>query len=591
MDDDAKLFLGGCLLCIISAVLIGLTGFFSVNCDETICQINSSTLDQIKTTNYALWIPISFLFVIGIVMISASRNAYFKKLILGEHIDSYFVKLWSSGIFQLTSLTLLISSSYLYSIIVSNYFICDAARKDTLLHCLTGMIVVSTMLTLASIYVFYDFWRETDEQKIENAKKAITEFDKIKTKLGDGDGSPLTTSRLKELEKMLKNADGLSPDTLENIEIKEKSNDIETLIEKNKQKEIDLKTKYTDLQNSKMNESARKIKEGQMNSTLKNFQAKNDVEKFKFICENKKDPQLYDKLMEQIKDNASLKAHVEACCEGETEPKCIEFDKKQAEQKSENAKKTILQEKAKKYYDDFEKNKGKQLEQLKIIKQICDEKESEQPIYLEKILHDYGRKLKGDLNATDICLEKTGPISSITKLDEKIEKLKQSYNGYDGTIAIKSKTSPGNDTTPGGDDGTIADMPITPSPGNMITTNKTSADKGIFSDMPITPSPENKSVKNSIGSMEIKLFGSESDKKVNDQINKVIGEADKINSLFVNDEYKERMNIDDLTNLYTDLEKKGAKSELLKNLSERIKIAREYTGKDIRTFFRHNYSQ
>ena len=132
-----------------------------------------------------------------------------------------------------------------------------------------------------------------------------------------------------------------------------------------------MKTKYTDLQNSKMNESARKIKEGQMNSTLKNFQAKNDAEKFKFICENKKDPQLYDKLMEQIKDNATLKARVEACCEGVTEPKCIEFDKKQAEQKTENAKKTLLQENAKKYYDDFEKNKDKQLEQLKIIKQIC----------------------------------------------------------------------------------------------------------------------------------------------------------------------------------------------------------------------------
>ena len=217
-SSDGVLFISGLLLCIIGAVFIALLGIFSVNCDSTICTISQSTQNQITTTYYALWIPVVFIFLIGLLMITASKKPNIAE---GLGIDQtgtsrYITSIWSTFLFQLSSATLLFSSIYLYSIIDSDHFVCDVERKTTMLHCLTGMIVMSSGLFLYSMYVLYNFWKETDEQKLENAKKAIKEFNKIKDKIPGGDGNQTTTEKIDEFRKSVEKVDGLGETTIEN---------------------------------------------------------------------------------------------------------------------------------------------------------------------------------------------------------------------------------------------------------------------------------------------------------------------------------------------------------------------------------------
>jgi len=296
--SDGVLFISGLLLCIFGAVFIALIGVFSVNCDSTICQIPASIENQITTTYYALWIPVIFLFLIGLLMITASKKPKIAEgLGIGQTGPSrYITNMWSTCLFQLSSMTLLFSSIYLYSIIKSDNFVCDIDRKTTLLHCLTGMITMSSGLFLYSMYVLYDFWKETDEQKLQNAKNAIDEFKKIKSRIPDGDGNQKTTEKIEEFRKAIEKADGLGETTVENIEFKESLGELDAFIEKNYIKKEALSEKLKSVELDRLTGSRKKEMELALSDKLKEFNTLPDDQKIKFICDNKKDLQLYEKL-------------------------------------------------------------------------------------------------------------------------------------------------------------------------------------------------------------------------------------------------------------------------------------------------------
>ena len=216
-DAQSNHFLGGIFLFLFSIIFIILFGIFSTNCDNTVCTIPATTMLQLTNIRYAIWIPTSLLLVLGVYMIAGVRN---NKLMI---TNKTVIGLWCN-IFPIISLTLLVSSCLLYSIINADGFNCGDATPSksskiaysdlhvSLFHMVTGMITMSGVLFCISVYTLYDFWRETDEQKIEKAKNAISQFDKIKTLSPGGSPKPDIKNDLTKLKKALEEGATINKD-------------------------------------------------------------------------------------------------------------------------------------------------------------------------------------------------------------------------------------------------------------------------------------------------------------------------------------------------------------------------------------------
>jgi len=355
-DAHANHFGGGIFLVLFSITFIILFGIFTANCDSTVCTIPNTTMLQLTNIKYAIWVPIASLLLIGVFMIAGARN---NKLMIK---NKTVIGLWCN-IFPVISLTLLVSSSLLYSIINADGFKCGDVNSPNykiaysdlhiqLFHYVTGMISMSAVLFCISVYVLYDFWKETDEQKIQKAKDAVVEFEKIRTISPAGSRKPGMASNLTSLKKALE--DGAKLDPEKDAEYYEKMEEIQAYLEKSEGLREEKDKQFQEIELSKLTKSAEQQEKSlsaiNAKKLLKDFDSITDQnEKIKAICKYaKSDQQVYEALKQTpfYKTNSE---RIEAVCGG---------------------KQTLL------LYDMLEKYKGAQekrdnLTILQTIEEVC----------------------------------------------------------------------------------------------------------------------------------------------------------------------------------------------------------------------------
>lgn len=418
-DAHANHFLGGIFLVLFSITFIILFGIFSSNCDSTVCTIPNTTMLQLTNIKYAIWVPIVSLLLIGVFMIAGARNNNF--MIKNET----FIGLWCN-IFPVISLTLLVSSSLLYSVINADGFKCGDVNSPNsktvysdlhiqLFHYVTGMISMSAVLFCISVYVLYGFWKETDEQKIQKAKDAFARFEKITAFKADGLDNAKIISELPTLKKALEEGANLDPEKY--LVYTGKIADIQTYLEKSEEIRKGNYNKLQEIELSKVTKSAEQnaqtLSAINAKTLLKDFDSiKDDNEKIKAICKYaKSDQQVYDAL-KQTEFYKTNSKKIDATCSGTLD---AYTDKLAQEQR------------VKKYYNEFEiaLKKGDPVDILGSLDKVCglQIKDSYKDQILEKIVGDYGKTITGyGVDIRQVCgISGIPGTSSTRRLQELIE--------------------------------------------------------------------------------------------------------------------------------------------------------------------------
>lgn len=403
-DAHANHFLGGVFLILFSIAFIILFGIFSTNCNNTVCTIPDTTMLQITNIRYAIWVPIIVLLAIGVYMIAGARN---NKLMI---TNKTVIGLWCN-VFPIISLTLLVSSCLLYSIIDADGFNCGDVKPlksskivysdlhISLFHMVTGMITMSGVLFCISMYTLYDFWRETDEQKIEKAKNAISQFDKIKTLSPGGSAKPGMAVDLIKLKKSLE--EGATIDKDNDLEYHNKITEIEDYLVKSKGLEDARNKALQDIEASKISkgseQQAKSLATVKAKQLLTQLNTMKDEQKIDVICEYAKSSTPEDKyIYEELQKTQFYKQNTKkivATCSGTLDVYT----------------ETLEQEKrVKEYYNQFEiafKRKDP-VDIVGVLETICELeiKDSYRKQIFEKIIEDYGESIRNlGLEPTRLC--------------------------------------------------------------------------------------------------------------------------------------------------------------------------------------------
>ena len=305
--NNNKLIFGGIFLGVISLIIIVCLFIFMSNCDSDYCTISDSVQDQITNTRVAIGISAGLLFLFGILHVSA-RTEKMKNIV---H-STMFSGSWANVLFPVLSLTLLVSSIYLYTIVNGKNFVCiddtgstkskRNSRYTSITTPINVMIGMSVLLLISSIFVLYKFWKKTDEEKLADAEKAKASLSKIDEKVISG-GSESLRKKLDEIELALVSAKGLNEDEHENallenlvLDVESKKNALEDSISAKKR---DLEHKTEKLRES-LQANASKISQEQVNKTkITEFQRmQQDDQKINFIYDNKNNAVLFEKLKE-----------------------------------------------------------------------------------------------------------------------------------------------------------------------------------------------------------------------------------------------------------------------------------------------------
>ena len=427
-DAHANHFLGGIFLILFSIAFIILFGIFSTNCDNVVCTIPDTTMLQITNIRYAIWVPIIVLLAIGVYMIAGARN---NKLMI---TNKTVIGLWCN-IFPIISLTLLVSSCLLYSIINADGFNCGdvkplksskIAYSDlhvSLFHYVTGMITMSGVLFCISVYTLYDFWRETDEQKIEKAKNAMSQFDKIKTLSPGGSAKAGMEVDLIKLKKSLE--EGATIDKDNDLEYYNKITEIEDYLAKSKGLEDARNKALQDIEASKISkgseQQAKSLATVKAKQLLKDFDNITDEnEKIKSICKYAKstipeEQYIYQELQKTdfYKDEKN-KRLINATCSDRLKEYKEELDQEQ---------------RVKDYYNEFKDTfrRDNPLDTLGVLEKVCELKiqDSYRIQIFEKIIKHYGESIRNlGLDPTRPCALGGPPGSYKKQVTELIEKLR-----------------------------------------------------------------------------------------------------------------------------------------------------------------------
>ena len=315
--NDNKIIFGGIFLVVIALIILISLGFFGVNCDIDYCTISDSVNDQIVNTRSAIGISAGFLLLFGILHVSA-RTEKMKKIV---H-STMFSGAWANVLFPVLSLILLVSSIYLYTIVNEKNFVCSDdtgttkskrnSRYTSITTPINIMIGMSVLLLISSIIVIYNFWKKTDEERLDEAEKAKASLSKIDDKV-IGEAPVSLYKKLDEIELSLSQAKGLYDDELDNAQV-------ENLIESVKLKKTALNNavsrKKADLESEKaklqevLSSQTNSIKRQRDNDiAMHDFIDKSDADKFEYFCKIKKEgdnPDLLKKLQATpfYKDNS-----------------------------------------------------------------------------------------------------------------------------------------------------------------------------------------------------------------------------------------------------------------------------------------------
>jgi hypothetical protein len=316
--NNNKLIFGGIFLGVISLVIIVCLFIFMSNCDSDYCTISDSVQDQITNTRVAIGISAGLLFLFGILHVSA-RTEKMKNIV---H-STMFSGSWANVLFPVLSLTLLVSSIYLYTIVNGKNFVCiddtgstkskRNSRYTSITTPINVMIGMSVLLLISSIFVLYKFWKKTDEEKLADAEKAKASLSKIDDKM-ISDGPVSLHKKLDEIELSLSQANGLYEDELDNAQIqnliesvKLKKNALDDAISRKKSDIETQKEKTRDILSSR----TKLMKQQQENEfALHEFNGlTSDKDKFDYFCKIKKEgdnPDLLKKLQDTsfYKDNS-----------------------------------------------------------------------------------------------------------------------------------------------------------------------------------------------------------------------------------------------------------------------------------------------
>ena len=424
-DAQSNHFLGGIFLFLFSIIFIILFGIFSTNCDNTVCTIPATTMLQLTNIRYAIWIPTSILLVLGVYMIAGARN---NKLMI---TNKTVIGLWCN-IFPIISLTLLVSSCLLYSIINADGFNCgDAtplksskiAYSDlhiSLFHMVTGMITMSGVLFCISVYTLYDFWRETDEQKIEKAKNAISQFDKIKTLSPGGSPKPDIKNDLTKLKKALEEGATINKDN--DLEYYNKITEIEDYLVKSDALKEAKEKAIQDIEMSKISKGSEQQSKSLSAITarrlVEQFNTMKDDDKINEICKYAKSSTPEDKyIYEELQKTPFYKQNTKkivATCSGTLDVYTENLDQEQ---------------RVKEYYNEFElafKRKDP-VDILGVLEKVCDLgiKDSYRTQIFEKIIEHYGNSIRNlGIEPTRLCAPGGPPGSSKKQLTLLIEQLR-----------------------------------------------------------------------------------------------------------------------------------------------------------------------
>jgi hypothetical protein len=313
--NDNKLIFGGIFLIVIAIIIIVCLFIFMSNCDSDYCTISDSVQDQITNTRSAIGVSAGLLLFFGILHVSA-RTEKMKKIV---H-STIFSGAWANVLFPVLSLTLLVSSIYLYTIVNEKNFVCSddtgstKSKKNSRYTSITTpiniMIGMSLLLFISSIVVVYNFWKKTDEDKLIDAEKAKTSLSKIDDKI-ISEGPVSLYKKLDEIETSLSQAKGLYEDELDNAQI-------ENLIESVKLKKsalndaVSRKKSQLETEKEKMRDvlssQTKRMKQQEENEfAMHEFDTKSDKDKFEYLCKIKGDnPDLLKKLQATpfYKDNS-----------------------------------------------------------------------------------------------------------------------------------------------------------------------------------------------------------------------------------------------------------------------------------------------
>ena len=404
-DQHATHFLGGLFLFMFSLVFIILFGIFSSNCNNTVCTIPDTTMLQITNIRYAIWIPICALLFIGFLLIAGARNE--KYMIKNKAVAG----IWCN-IFPIISLTLLVSSSLLYSIINADGFNCGDVKPEksskiiysdlhvSLFHMATGMITMSAVLFCISVYTLYDFWKETDEQKIQKAKDALAQFEKIAKLSPGGSAKPGMATDLAKLKTALD--EGAKLDKENDLEYYNKITEIDDFLEKSKGLEEARNKALQDIEASKMSKGSEQ--QAKSLATVKSKQLLNEFDnitdeskKIDEICkyavsEKQEDKLVYDALKqtEFYKQNSKK---IQATC-GKT---LDEYNESLAQE-----------QRVQYYYGQFEIafKKKDSVDILGVLESICNLgiKDSYRTQIFSKIIEHYGESIRNlGLDSARLC--------------------------------------------------------------------------------------------------------------------------------------------------------------------------------------------
>ena len=153
----------GCLLITFAVVFITMNIIMASNIDSEQCQISESQNRQTKQLLTALNIVCSILLLYGGLGVSNFKLHIFDKVpILGY--DNFF-----KWVMPLFGIVLLICSIYLYTIILK--LECQEDSLTPIKNCAVGCITMSSLFFVVSLYLCYQYQKETDEEIVEKSKE------------------------------------------------------------------------------------------------------------------------------------------------------------------------------------------------------------------------------------------------------------------------------------------------------------------------------------------------------------------------------------------------------------------------------------
>jgi len=326
-SNDYKLIFGGIFLGVTSLIIIVCLFIFMSNCDNDYCTISDSVQDEIIKARTAIGISGGLLFLFGVLHVSA-RTEKMKKIVK----SNTFSGAWANALFPVLSLTLLVSSIYLYTIVNEANFVCiddtgsTKSKRNSRYNSITTpiniMIGMSVLLLISSIIVLYNFWKKTDEEKLADAEKAKASLSKIDDKV-IGEAPVSLHKKLDEIELSLSQAKGLYDDELDNAQVenliesvKLKKNALNNAVSR---KKADLESEKAKLQEVLSSQTNTIKRQRDNDIAIHDFNAKSDTDKFTYFCNIKKEnnnPELLKKLQDTDFYKQKSKELEEVCASG-----------------------------------------------------------------------------------------------------------------------------------------------------------------------------------------------------------------------------------------------------------------------------------